>query len=65
MKPEKRIYELAVERLEVAPQEAVFVDDFLHNVEGAQVAGLHALQFRSPTQIRAELDQLLESDGHA
>jgi epoxide hydrolase-like predicted phosphatase len=65
MKPEKRIYELAVERLEVAPHEAVFVDDFLHNVEGAQVAGLHALQFRSPTQIRAELDQLLESDGHA
>jgi FMN phosphatase YigB (HAD superfamily) len=50
-----------VERLGVAPGEAVFVDDFAHNVEGARLAGLHAIHFRSTDQARAELEQLLDS----
>ena len=61
VKPDERIYRLAVERLSVAPGEAVFVDDFAHNVEGARLAGLHAIHFRSTDQARAELEQLLDS----
>lgn len=61
VKPDERIYRLAVERLGVAPGEAVFVDDFAHNVEGARLAGLHAIHFRSTDQARAELEQLLNS----
>jgi len=61
VKPDERIYCLAVERLGVAPGEAVFVDDFAHNVEGARAAGLHAIHFRSTDQARAELEQLLDS----
>jgi putative hydrolase of the HAD superfamily len=58
-KPDPRIYRLALERLGVAPAEAVFVDDFLHNVEGAHTVGMHAIQFRSPEQTQTELEQLL------
>jgi FMN phosphatase YigB (HAD superfamily) len=43
------------------PAEAVFVDDFLHNVEGARAVGMHAIQFRSPEQVRLDLEAMLYS----
>ena len=58
-KPDARIYRLAVERLGVAPGEAVFIDDFPANLEGARAAGLRALYFHSREQALAELEQLL------
>lgn len=58
-KPDRRIYELAVERLRVAPGEAVFVDDFLENVEGARSAGLHAIHFQGTSQALTVLRKLL------
>ncbi len=59
MKPDPRIYHLAVERLGVTPTQAVFIDDFPLNVRAAQDCGLHAIRFRNPAQARAELEQLL------
>ena len=59
VKPDERIFRLALERLGVTPGEAVFVDDFTHNVEAARLAGLHAIHFRSADQVRAEVEQLL------
>lgn len=58
-KPEARIYQLAVERLGVAPGEAVFVDDWEENLTGAREAGLAVVHFRSRQQTLAELEQLL------
>lgn len=60
-KPDPRIYQLAVERLGVAPQEAVFIDDAEENVEGAMAVGLHALRFESTDQVLSELRRLLSS----
>jgi epoxide hydrolase-like predicted phosphatase len=62
-KPDTRIFRLAVERLGVAPKEAVFVDDFAANVTGAQAAGLHAIQFRNREQALAALEDLLQANG--
>ncbi len=59
VKPDARIYRLILERLGVAPQEAVFIDDMPRNVEGARAANLHAIQFATPQQARSELEQLL------
>jgi len=42
-KPDPRIYALAVERLGVQPDQALFVDDAAGNVRGAQAAGLSAV----------------------
>jgi epoxide hydrolase-like predicted phosphatase len=58
-KPDPRIYRLTLKRLEVEPSEAIFIDDFLRNVEGAQAAGIHAIHFQDPLQARAELEALL------
>jgi epoxide hydrolase-like predicted phosphatase len=60
VKPDPRIYRLAVERLGVAPAAAVFIDDFLHNVEGARTEGLKAIHFQNPDQARYELENLLD-----
>jgi HAD superfamily hydrolase (TIGR01509 family) len=63
-KPDPRIFELALSRLNIAPAEAVFVDDFLENVEAARNFGLNAIRFLDPAQTLAELRHLLDqTDG--
>ena len=60
VKPDLVIYQWMLAELGLEPSHAVFVDDFLHNVEGAQAAGLQAIHFRSPDQALGELQTLLE-----
>jgi epoxide hydrolase-like predicted phosphatase len=59
MKPDARIFQLALQGLNVAAQEAVFVDDYARNVQGAQAVGLHAIHFKNPQQALQELYDLL------
>jgi epoxide hydrolase-like predicted phosphatase len=59
-KPDQRIYQLAIDRLGVAADEAVFIDDVLGNVEGAQAAGLSAIKFQNPPQVQEDLGKLLD-----
>ena len=63
LKPDPRIYQLALERLNVEPQEAVFVDDFPENVAGARAVGIRAIQFRDSGQARAEVEAMLDRRG--
>lgn len=57
-KPHPSIYELSLEGLGVAPQEAVFIDDFELNIKGAQHVGLCTVTFDSPQQAIADLEEL-------
>jgi epoxide hydrolase-like predicted phosphatase len=59
LKPDRRIYELAVNRLGVQADEAVFIDDMPVNVEGARIAGLEAIQYLNNPQVIEDLDSLL------
>lgn len=59
-KPDPRIYALAADRLGVRPDEAVFVDDVLRNVEGAQSAGMLAVHFRDTVQAIAAITHHLD-----
>jgi glucose-1-phosphatase len=61
-KPDHRIYQLAIQRLGVAAEEAVFIDDVLANVEGARSAGLSAIKFQNPPQVQEELGKLLAAE---
>jgi epoxide hydrolase-like predicted phosphatase len=58
-KPDQRIYQIALESLQVLPEEAVFIDDFQRNIEGAQAVGMHAIRFLTAEQIRTDLDAFL------
>jgi putative hydrolase of the HAD superfamily len=64
-KPDPAIYHLALERLGVAPEQAIFLDDLLHNVDSAREVGMHAIQFVEPATSLAELEALLGERGLA
>jgi 2-haloacid dehalogenase len=55
MKPKRRIFELLLERHGLAAGDCVFIDDAEKNATGAREAGLHAIHFRSPEQLRRDL----------
>ena len=57
-KPERRIYELTIERLGVKAGESVFIDDKPEYINGAQRAGLNTILFESVSQVKNELIML-------
>jgi len=60
MKPDPRIYQIALERLSIQPKEAIFVDDFIENITGAKKLGINAVHFQSREQALQELKTLLK-----
>ena len=55
MKPEARIFELAIEKAGVAPENIFFTDDRPENIEAARRAGIQALQFQSESQLKRDM----------
>ncbi|HEY4666851.1 MAG TPA: HAD family phosphatase [Anaerolineales bacterium] len=58
-KPDPRIYELALERLGVEGPRAIFVDDFIENLEAASALGMHPVHFKNRTQAQQQVESLL------
>jgi glucose-1-phosphatase len=58
MKPDPAIYQVTLERLGRQPDEAVFIDDFAHNIEAARNLGMCTIHYRRGTDIPAELARL-------
>jgi epoxide hydrolase-like predicted phosphatase len=63
VKPDPAVFELTLERLGVAPEEAVFVDDYPGHVEAARALGLHGIHFTTAQALADELDGLLISES--
>jgi FMN phosphatase YigB (HAD superfamily) len=59
-KPDPRIYQLILNRLDVKPQQAVFIDDFMTNVEAARALGFETIHFTSSDDVQSRLRSLLE-----
>ena len=64
-KPDPRIYALVCERLDVRPEETVFMDDADRCVEGALRADLHAIRFQDNAQAIGEVEKLFGSPAWA
>ncbi len=60
-KPDPAIYQAVCDRLDVSPQEVVFLDDFGVGLEGARRIGMTAIRFTGTEQAIAELDHVLIS----
>jgi putative hydrolase of the HAD superfamily len=56
-KPEPAIFEIAAKQFDATPDELVFMDDHLPNVEAALTMGWHAFHFTSAAQADAVLRQ--------
>jgi putative hydrolase of the HAD superfamily len=59
MKPEARIFRIALEQAGVSPDEAVFVDDFYENIEGCEKVGMKGIHFKDPESALKQLKSLL------
>ena len=54
-KPDPAIYRYALQQLGTRPEETLFIDDKLVNVEAAQALGLKALEFTTVERLRHDL----------
>lgn len=60
VKPDPRIFEFALEKLEVEPQEVVYIDDLERHVASANALGIHAFQYLDFEQTKAEINRILQ-----
>ena len=58
MKPDRKIYELIMQRFGIIPDQAIFIDDLPANVEAAQATGLRAIQYKNFKKTCRELTKL-------
>lgn len=58
-KPKPEIYRLAATRLNVPPEECLFVDDQQKNCDGATQVGMHPILFTDLSSLRTSLSQLV------
>lgn len=59
LKPDPRIYRVVCDELDVAPEDAVLLDDVQENVDGARAVGMQGIAFVNNRQAITELDALL------
>lgn len=50
IKPMHEIYELAIEKFKVVPQQSLFIDDLISNIAAARVCGMHGFVFKHNVQ---------------
>ncbi len=55
MKPDPAAYRIALDRLAMPADQAVFIDDMPANIMGAQAIGMHAIQYHDGMDLRGAL----------
>ncbi|MBN8827966.1 MAG: HAD family phosphatase [Sphingobacteriia bacterium] len=58
LKPDSKIYNHLINKHNLVPSESVFLDDAIHNIEGAKAVGLHGIHFTDATFAKTELNKL-------
>ena len=60
-KPDAKIYQIALEQLEVSPSQAVFVDDFYENIEACEKLGIKGIHFKNTEDVLTKLRSVLRT----
>ena len=55
IKPDIEIYETLLNQYQLKPEECVFIDDRMENIEGAKKAGIHGICFETIEQVKEDL----------
>lgn len=58
IKPDVKIFELMMERFGLKPENSLFIDDNLKNVEASRNFGIETIHFTNPEDLRKELAAL-------
>ena len=59
-KPNPKIFEEALKRLNAKAEECIFVDDTEENIEAARTLGMKGILYRDFVSFRAELENLIQ-----
>lgn len=59
IKPDKRIFQLLLDRYMIKAEESLFIDDNIHNVNAARELGFYAIHFENPAQLETALSSLI------
>lgn len=57
LKPDPKIYELILQRLDVNPEETIFIDDDPNYIKGAEKVGIKGLVFLDARQLKKDLEK--------
>lgn len=57
LKPRPEFYQILLNRYQVDPVQALFIDDNLRNVEAASALGMDSIHFKSPAQLRDDFQR--------
>jgi 2-haloacid dehalogenase len=57
-KPFAEIYQKIIDKFSIDPAKAVFIDDNLRNIKGAEALGIKGIHFHDPKQLETELINL-------
>jgi len=59
LKPEEEIYLSLIKKYNISPIEAIFIDDTVVNIDGANRLGFNTIQFRNAKQLQCELNNYI------
>lgn len=54
-KPNKDIFKLILKKLKVKPQETLYIDDYIKNINSAKKLGINAIHFITPSDLKKKL----------
>ena len=57
-KPDKKIFELTIEKAGCKPEEIVFIDDGINNIRAARELGIIGIKFLNKEDLVKELENL-------
>ena len=55
-KPYPEIYQITLDRFNIAPSETLFIDDNLRNIKGAEAIGINGIHFSTPENLIKDLN---------
>jgi len=58
-KPEEEFFRLMLNKLKVRPDESIFIDDFVENIEGANKIGMNTILFKNTHDTIQQINALL------
>ena len=59
-KPDIKIYQLAIKKFNLNPEESLFIDDKIENTKGAEQAGIKTIQLQKPEDLDKEIRKFID-----
>jgi len=59
VKPDKKIFELAIEKFNLTPNDTIFIDDRIENINAAQNLNFKTVHLTDPQRIKIKINELI------